>query len=72
MHLLSRHLQIIGNAIAGAFVVSASYSYQFGALGKNSMERFKKKLSAYEKRKASEGTAEAASEVKVVFTPLTA
>jgi formate/nitrite transporter len=48
---------LIGNAIAGALVVSGSYSYQFGNLGKKSRERFQKKLKAYEARKAAERSA---------------
>ena len=39
---------VIGNAIAGAFVVSGSYSYQFGRLGRKSMESFKVRLANYE------------------------
>lgn len=39
---------VIGNAIAGAFVVSASYSYQFGNLGRKSLEAFKERLANYE------------------------
>jgi len=39
---------VIGNAIAGAFVVAGSYSYQFGKLGRKSMEKFKIKLADYE------------------------
>ena len=39
---------VIGNAIAGAFVVSGSYSYQFGRLGRKSMEAFKVRLANYE------------------------
>jgi len=45
---------VIGNAIAGAFVVAASYSYQFGALGRKSMEAFKIKLEAYEAKVAAQ------------------
>jgi formate/nitrite transporter FocA (FNT family) len=32
---------IIGNFIAGSVVVACSYSYQFGALGKKSREKFR-------------------------------
>jgi formate/nitrite transporter FocA (FNT family) len=45
---------VIGNAIAGAFVVAGSYSYQFGLLGKTSRERFRQHLKVYEVRKASD------------------
>jgi formate/nitrite transporter len=45
---------IIGNAIAGAFVVAGSYSYQFGKLGEKSREAFRAKLKEYEARKARE------------------
>jgi hypothetical protein len=39
---------VIGNAIAGAFVVAGSYSYQFGKLGKKSLQKFEKWLEAHE------------------------
>mmetsp|Transcript_75648 Transcript_75648/g.219715 ORF Transcript_75648/g.219715 Transcript_75648/m.219715 type:complete len:351 (+) Transcript_75648:46-1098(+) len=45
---------VIGNAIAGAFVVAGSYSYQFGNLGKKSRERFREYLAKYEIRKRNE------------------
>jgi formate transporter len=45
---------LIGNAIAGAFVVAASYSYQFGKLGRKSRERFREQLAKYEIRKMNE------------------
>lgn len=48
---------VIGNAIAGAFVVAASYSYQFGKLGKKSRDEFAKRLIEYEARKKKERTA---------------
>jgi hypothetical protein len=35
---------IIGNFIAGAVVVAGSYSYQFGAIGKKSREKFRAHL----------------------------
>jgi len=45
---------LIGNAIAGALVVSGSYSFQFGRLGKKKREAFRKKLKEYEARKKAE------------------
>lgn len=48
---------LIGNAIAGALVVSGSYSFQFGRLGKSKRESFRKWLKAYEARKAAEKSA---------------
>ena len=45
---------ILGNAIAGAFVVAGSYSYQFGKLGKKSRDRFREQLQKYEIRKRQE------------------
>lgn len=45
---------LIGNAIAGAFVVAGSYSYQFGKLGRKSRERFREYLAKYEIRKRNE------------------
>lgn len=45
---------LIGNAIAGAFVVAGSYSYQFGKLGRKSRERFREQLKKYEIRKRAE------------------
>jgi formate/nitrite transporter FocA (FNT family) len=45
---------ILGNAIAGAFVVAGSYSYQFGKLAKNTRDRFREKLQKYEIRKRQE------------------
>jgi formate/nitrite transporter FocA (FNT family) len=45
---------VLGNFIAGAVVVAASYSYQFGALGKKSREKYRQHLKAYEIRKQSE------------------
>lgn len=45
---------IAGNAIAGSFVVAASYSYQFGRLGEKSRNYFKAKLKTYEARKKQE------------------
>ena len=45
---------LIGNAIAGAFVVAGSYSYQYGKLGKKSRERFREQLKKYEIRKREE------------------
>ncbi len=45
---------LIGNAIAGAFVVAGSYSYQYGKLGKKSRERFREQLKKYEIRKRAE------------------
>jgi formate/nitrite transporter FocA (FNT family) len=45
---------LLGNAIAGAFVVAASYSYQFGKLGKKSREKFREQLAKYEIRKRSQ------------------
>jgi formate transporter len=43
---------IIGNFIAGAVVVAASYSYQFGALGKGSRERFRVYLKERQAKRA--------------------
>lgn len=45
---------VLGNFIAGAVVVAGSYSYQFGAIGCKSRERFRAHLKAYELRKQSE------------------
>eukprot|EP00529_Nitzschia_sp_RCC80_P021447 CAMPEP_0113487062 /NCGR_PEP_ID=MMETSP0014_2-20120614/25317_1 /TAXON_ID=2857 /ORGANISM="Nitzschia sp." /LENGTH=387 /DNA_ID=CAMNT_0000380751 /DNA_START=420 /DNA_END=1583 /DNA_ORIENTATION=+ /assembly_acc=CAM_ASM_000159 len=45
---------IIGNFIAGAVVVSGSYSYQFGALGKASREKFRTYLKSRNADKAAE------------------
>jgi formate transporter len=45
---------ILGNFIAGAFVVSASYSYQFGQLGKGSRERFRTYLKQRQAERALE------------------
>jgi formate/nitrite transporter len=45
---------LVGNAIAGAFVVAGSYSYQFGKLGEKSLNSFKKRLESYEARKKEE------------------
>lgn len=42
---------LIGNAIAGAFIVAGSYSYQFGNFGKKSRDYFRQKLRMYEIRK---------------------
>mmetsp|Transcript_21521 Transcript_21521/g.32567 ORF Transcript_21521/g.32567 Transcript_21521/m.32567 type:complete len:468 (+) Transcript_21521:153-1556(+) len=44
----------IGNAIAGALIVAGSYSYQFGRLGKKSLDRFRQRLALYEERKRHE------------------
>lgn len=43
---------ILGNFIAGAFVVAASYSYQFGRIGKSSREKFRTYLKKREAEKA--------------------
>lgn len=45
---------LLGNAIAGALIVSGSYSYQFGKLGERSRNAFKRKLKLYEARKKQE------------------
>ena len=45
---------IIGNAIGGALVVAASYSYQFGSLGKDHRTAFGARLKRYEARKERE------------------
>ena len=45
---------VVGNAIAGALVFAASYSFQFGKLGKNSHTKFQAKQAAYEARKQRE------------------
>ena len=45
---------IIGNAIGGALVVAASYSYQFGSLGKDHRTAFSARLKRYEARKERE------------------
>ena len=45
---------VLGNFVAGAFVVAASYSYQFGELGRKSREKFQAYLKKYEIRKANE------------------
>jgi formate transporter len=42
-------------AVAGAFVVAGSYSYQFGRLGGSQRAIFKKWLQGYEERKVEEG-----------------
>jgi formate/nitrite transporter len=56
---------LIGNAIAGAVVVAASYSYQFGKLGGKCLEAFKIKQAAYEERVALYKSANGAKTVKV-------
>jgi formate transporter len=43
---------VLGNFIAGAAVVAASYSYQFGAIGAKSRERFRNYLQERQARKA--------------------
>eukprot|EP00586_Coscinodiscus_wailesii_P019368 CAMPEP_0172498720 /NCGR_PEP_ID=MMETSP1066-20121228/116522_1 /TAXON_ID=671091 /ORGANISM="Coscinodiscus wailesii, Strain CCMP2513" /LENGTH=356 /DNA_ID=CAMNT_0013272121 /DNA_START=83 /DNA_END=1153 /DNA_ORIENTATION=- len=45
---------LLGNAIAGAFVVAGSYSYQFGRLGEKSRKEFIARLESYEARKKEE------------------
>jgi hypothetical protein len=45
---------LVGNAIAGSFIVAGSYSYQFGKLGERSRNAFKRKLKLYEARKKQE------------------
>lgn len=45
---------LLGNAIAGAFVVAGSYSYQYGKLGKKSREKFREQLAKYEIRKRNQ------------------
>ena len=45
---------VLGNAIAGTLVVAASYSYQYGKLGKKSREKFREQLAKYEIRKRNE------------------
>ncbi len=52
---------LLGNAIAGAFVVAGSYSYQYGRLGKKSRERFREQLQKYEIRKRAEGAKQVVS-----------
>ena len=42
---------LLGNAVAGAIVVSASYSYQFGRLGGKRRAIFAEQLAQYEERK---------------------
>eukprot|EP00527_Entomoneis_sp_CCMP2396_P007185 CAMPEP_0198144430 /NCGR_PEP_ID=MMETSP1443-20131203/15725_1 /TAXON_ID=186043 /ORGANISM="Entomoneis sp., Strain CCMP2396" /LENGTH=366 /DNA_ID=CAMNT_0043807829 /DNA_START=24 /DNA_END=1124 /DNA_ORIENTATION=- len=42
---------LFGNAVAGAIVVAASYSYQFGRLGGKRRAIFAEQLAQYEKRK---------------------
>jgi formate/nitrite transporter FocA (FNT family) len=59
---------VLGNFIAGAVVVSASYSYQFGALGRKSRERFRTHLKAYELRKQAERDAKAGTNGEVKKT----
>ncbi|KAL3904880.1 MAG: hypothetical protein SGILL_009899, partial [Bacillariaceae sp.] len=43
---------VLGNFIAGAFVVAASYSYQFGTLGAKSREKFRVYLKKRQAEKA--------------------
>lgn len=50
---------VLGNFIAGAVVVAGSYSYQFGALGCKSRERFREHLRLYEIRKQAQRAAKA-------------
>jgi formate transporter len=45
---------LLGNFIAGAFIVAASYSYQFGRLGKKSRENFRMYLKQRQAEKALE------------------
>jgi formate transporter len=45
---------VLGNFIAGAFVVAASYSYQYGQLGKKSRENFRVYLKQRQATKALE------------------
>jgi hypothetical protein len=45
---------LVGNAIAGSFIVAASYSYQFGNLGKKSRNVFISNLISQEARKKQE------------------
>jgi Formate/nitrite transporter len=52
---------VLGNFIAGAVVVAGSYSYQFGAIGCKSRERFRDHLKAYEARKQAERAARVAA-----------
>mmetsp|Transcript_20173 Transcript_20173/g.43548 ORF Transcript_20173/g.43548 Transcript_20173/m.43548 type:complete len:366 (-) Transcript_20173:75-1172(-) len=57
---------LAGNAIAGAIVVAASYSYQFGRLGGKRRAIFAEKLSEYErKKKELKDKAEAAKVVQM-------
>lgn len=50
--LLKNILPVLaGNAVAGAIVVAASYSYQFGRLGGKQRAIFAEKLAKYEKKK---------------------
>jgi len=57
---------LLGNAIAGAIVVSASYSYQFGNLGKKSREAFRARLKAYEAKVKQEKDAREAKKAEAV------
>lgn len=47
---------VLGNFIAGAAVVAASYAYQFGMLGKKSREKFRVYLKARPAEKALAST----------------
>jgi len=60
---------IIGNAIAGAFVVSGSYSYQFGKLGEKSRNAFIKKLKEYEDKRMAKNGEKVGVEQNGVATP---
>lgn len=46
---------VLGNFIAGSVVVAASYSYQFGQLGKGSRERFRQHLKKRQAKMALKG-----------------
>lgn len=46
---------LLGNFIAGAFIVAGSYSYQFGAIGKKSRERFRAYLKERKAKKEQAG-----------------
>jgi formate/nitrite transporter FocA (FNT family) len=45
---------LIGNFIAGAFLVAGSYSYQFGQLGKKQRANFRARFKARKKKQQEE------------------
>jgi hypothetical protein len=49
---------ILGNFIAGAFVVAGSYSYQFGKIGAKSRERYRQYLKQREASRLSREVAQ--------------